>query len=167
MKQKKAKQVRCKYCDDDIDTKNFNRHLQRKHSTEAEVKTIMQYPKNSKERKQALSFLRNRTNFELYINGTIRPNRELSKSVNKTVEDIQYYPCAYCKGLFVKSYLRRHAKKCVAHKISNQEGSKINHLSRSHTITACAIDPTNAISKLNVKEKVNVLRTSIFYRIIS
>ncbi|KAK9744375.1 BED zinc finger [Popillia japonica] len=50
-KKKEPKKIRCKYCNEDIDTKNFNRHLQRKHSTEAEVKSVMQYPKNSKERK--------------------------------------------------------------------------------------------------------------------
>lgn len=115
----------------------------------------MQYPKNSKERKHALAILRNDINFELYIKGVIRPNRVVSKSSSPSVKDIQYYPCAYCKGLFVKSYLRRHVKKCLTYKTdpnTSQEKSQINHLSRSYTITACAVNPTNVISRLNVKD---------------
>ncbi|KAJ8945464.1 hypothetical protein NQ314_009216 [Rhamnusium bicolor] len=40
------------------------------------------------------------------------------------------------------------------HANASQVEFKKNVLSRSHTITACAVDPTNVISKLNVKEQV-------------
>ncbi|CAH0556875.1 unnamed protein product [Brassicogethes aeneus] len=152
-KNKTKKQIQCKYCAEDIPTKNFMRHLQRRHPTVKEVEELMQLPKNSKERRQAMSLLRNETNFNLYLKGTIKPSYQR----NESVEDKQYYPCSYCKGLFFKNYLRRHVKKCVMYKTHTnevQESFRISHLSRSHTLTACAADPTNVISQLNVKEQV-------------
>lgn len=89
------------------------RHLQRHHGFENEVEDILKYPKNSKQRRQALSLLRNSTNFDLYIAGTVRPNRTLIKESDG---EINYYPCAYCKGLFLRSYLKRHAKSCISQK---------------------------------------------------
>ncbi|KAF5275502.1 hypothetical protein FQR65_LT16635 [Abscondita terminalis] len=67
--------VLCRYCGNDIATLNFARHLQRKHAEEKEVIDIMEYPKNSKARRKAFALLRNDTNFDLYINGMLRPNR--------------------------------------------------------------------------------------------
>ncbi|KAJ8946138.1 hypothetical protein NQ314_008960, partial [Rhamnusium bicolor] len=154
--------IQCKYCLEDIANKNFMRHLKRNHSTEKEVESIFQYPKNSKERRHALGILRNETNFNLFIKGTIRPNRNRYKNL---VEHEKYYPCAYCKGLFFKEYLRRHVKNCIAiktHANASQVELKKNVLSRSHTITACAVDPTNVISKLNVKEQYLVFVFWVF-----
>ena len=59
------------------------RHLERLHGTETAVQDILKYPKNSKQRRQALSLLRNATNFELYIGGTVRPNRKIKKQCTK------------------------------------------------------------------------------------
>lgn len=108
---------------EDIFTKNFMRHLHRNHATEDEVEKILQLPKNSKERRKAVFLLRNDTNFDLFINGNIRPNRVCFK---KSEKNSIYFPCAFCKGLFIKEYLRRHAKKCVAQKSFTNDGHKKN-----------------------------------------
>lgn len=128
------------------------RHLKRNHGTETEVANIFQHPKYSKERKHALSLFRNDTNFTFYIEGIIKPKRQVNNF--PSAEDNKYYPCAYCKGVYIKGYLRRHVKRCTAFKMHAEINQKANHLSRSQTVTACAIDPTNVISKLNVKEQV-------------
>ncbi|KAK4879781.1 hypothetical protein RN001_007927 [Aquatica leii] len=146
-KQKQSKLNRCKFCDKDVLSKNFTRHLQRSHSNEKEVVSVFQLPKNSKERRQAFSLLRNSANFDLYIKGEIRPYRE---RINK-VETEKFYPCVTCKGLFLKQYLRRHAKKCYGFKNTN---CTKNYLGQSQTLSACAFDKTNVLSTLNVKEKV-------------
>uniref|UniRef100_A0A6P7G1V9 Uncharacterized protein PF11_0213-like n=1 Tax=Diabrotica virgifera virgifera TaxID=50390 RepID=A0A6P7G1V9_DIAVI len=149
---KTKKVVHCKFCKEDIFTKNFVRHLERNHECETEVINIFQLPKSSKERKIALSALRNDTNFDLYINSNeIRPVRIQSTTYGEPT----YYPCAYCKGLFVKSYLRRHSKSCLYQKQwAKGNETRQNHMTNSQTIVACALDPTNVISKLNVKEQV-------------
>ncbi|KAF5293977.1 hypothetical protein FQR65_LT20025 [Abscondita terminalis] len=147
--------VLCRYCGNDIATLNFARHLQRKHAEEKEVIDIMEYPKNSKARRKAFALLRNDTNFDLYINGMLRPNR-CQKDGDK---DNLYYPCAHCKGLFMKTYLMRHAKFCIARTNTNGKEGKVNHVSDSQTAIACATDVTGTISKLNVKEQVfNLMR---------
>ncbi|KAF5307102.1 hypothetical protein FQR65_LT18464 [Abscondita terminalis] len=144
------KPTRCKFCERDVQTKNFTRHLLRHHQLEKEVQTIIQMPKNSKERRQAFSLLRHDTNFELFIKGNIRPNRTKSSK-----ENVEYYPCAYCKGLFFRNYLKRHAKLCVIQKNKGENNEhRINHSSQSQTMVACALDPTDVISKLDIKDKV-------------
>lgn len=128
------------------------RHLERHHKEENEVQNILKHPKNTKERRRALGLLRNNTNFDLFLTGIVRPIRQQNKN-----ENIEYFPCAYCKGLFLKNYLKRHAKSCYVKKqnqILREQGKKDHHLACSQTAIACAMDPTNVISKLNVKVKV-------------
>ncbi|KAJ8953434.1 hypothetical protein NQ318_023553 [Aromia moschata] len=69
------KMIKCKYCDEDIISKNFLRHLKTWHSQETDVINILSFPKKSKQRKEALAVFRNETNFDLYIRGEICPNR--------------------------------------------------------------------------------------------
>ncbi|XP_031357056.1 uncharacterized protein LOC116180961 [Photinus pyralis] len=143
---------RCNYCDNDVLIKNFVRHLERHHYSEKDVRDMLALPTKSKQRRIALHLLRNNTNFELFVNGTTRPNRTDPK---RSTGKAQYYPCVYCKGLFLKSYLKRHAKSCKSQDIATGSSERrINHISHSMTITACAMDPTNVISRLNVKEQV-------------
>lgn len=128
--------------------------MQRHHSTEREVENILKFPKNSKDRRRALALFRNNTNFDLYISGTeTRPFRQ--PSVKESPQKLQFFPCAYCKGLFQKKYLKRHAKKCISRN-AEQTANKNNYVSNSQTLVACAMDITDTISKLNVKEQVGV-----------
>lgn len=133
------------------------RHLQRNHETIKEVQNIVNLPKNSKERRYAMALLRNETRFNMFLKGSVHPNRQRSKTSIQLDQDVKYFPCVYCKGLYLKDYLRRHVKTCIIHKTrynDTEEGIKNNYLSRSHTLIACAGDPTNVISQLNVKEQV-------------
>lgn len=143
----------CSYCGNEIPTLNFARHLQRQHLNEKEVRDIMQYPKNSKARREGFALLRNEINFDLYMKGVIRPYRQHNTNFEG---DVEYYPCAHCKGVFDKKYLRRHAKNCIA-RYHHTKQIKTNHISQSQTTIACAMDVTNTISKLNVKEQVCIL----------
>ena len=149
----KKKVIRCKYCNIDIANKNFCRHLKRHHITENEVENIFQHPKNSKSRKQALSLFRNGTNFDMFIQGEVRRNRKPRQNLG--IEDITY-PCAYCKGLFAKRYLKRHVKICTtAQQVLHRKSGKPDHASDSQTLVACAMDPSHTIAKLNVKTQVS------------
>lgn len=123
--------------------------MERHHASETELKNILEYPKKSKERRHAFILLRNETNFNLFINGITRPNRQ---KVKNSDENSVYYPCVYCKGLFIKEYLKRHSKVCV---VETKDRKTKNHISLSQTVTACAMDPTNVITKLNVKQQVS------------
>ena len=78
---------------------------------ENELKNILKYPKKSKEGRHAFTLLRNDTNFNLYINGITRPCRQPLKD-----DKVDYYPCAYCKELFIKRYIKRHIKSCIVYK---------------------------------------------------
>lgn len=142
--------IRCRYCNTDIFTKNFMRHLERQHSSEPEIIEILTLPKKSKERKEALAVLRNETNFDLYLNGQICPKRR--KVLEDPNSEEKYYPCIYCKGVFKKHYMRRHVKNCSTNKKNNK-----HCLAKSQTLVACHLDPTNVISKLNVKEIVSII----------
>ncbi|KAK5650136.1 hypothetical protein RI129_001165 [Pyrocoelia pectoralis] len=126
------------------------RHLTRKHNDEMEVINILKLPIRSKERRKAFAMLRNNINFDLYINGVIKPNRYQEKTKNYNT---LYFPCVYCKGIFTKQYLKRHNKSCFV-KNNNSKSENRNILARSQTLVACAMDPNIVISKLNVKEKV-------------
>lgn len=154
MRQKKK--VKCKFCNQDLATKNFSRHLERSHASESDVIDIFSFPKNSKERRRALMLFRNETNFGLFINGITRPNRQRFKDFDKNEV---FYPCAYCKGLYVREYLKRHSSRCLV-KIKDKN-VKNCHISASQTVIACAMDTTNVISKLNVKTQVSFLIKSL------
>lgn len=152
-KKNDQKVVQCKFCKEDIANKNFMRHLQRRHNDEGEVIEIFKNtPKGSKARRQAFAILRNDTNFDLYIRGVSRPNRN---HIKKKEEGVTYHPCAYCKGIFTRQYLKRHVKKCSLRE-TDQKGARSNALTQSQTIVACAMDPTQVISKINVKKQVNI-----------
>ncbi|CAH0563168.1 unnamed protein product [Brassicogethes aeneus] len=146
------KQFRCKFCDEDLLSQNFMRHLERHHGSEKEIEDILKLPKNSKDRRLALSLLRKDTNFHLHISGITRPFR---KSNKESLGKLDYYPCIYCKGLFRQPYLKRHTKRCTSKPSSSkQSGGRMDYISNSQTVVACASDPTETLSKLNVKCQV-------------
>lgn len=142
--------MRCKFCQEDILSKNFIRHMERHHRSEEEIEQILKQPKNSKARRQAFILLRKDTNFHLHISGTTRPCRQIMEELTK---DDDYYPCIHCKGLFKRKYLKRHAKVC-RHQGAESKSNRVDHLSTSHTLMACSSDLTDTISKMNVKYQV-------------
>lgn len=102
----------CPFCGEDVSSRNFVRHITRRHPNEKEIRNILSFPTKSKERQQALAELRNSSNFNLYLKGTIRPKKQ---KIRNTDDD--YYPCIYCKAIYAKRFLTRHIKNCVAAKI--------------------------------------------------
>lgn len=133
------------------------RHLQRHHAHEKEVECLIRMPQKSKARRDAVALLRNDINFDLYLTGTVRAKRQATE----VIENVSYQPCAYCKGLFRKTYLKRHAKSCILRKSANMGDApnRTNYLSESQTVVACAIDPTETIAKLNIRNKVSIFYT--------
>ena len=157
----KKKEVRCKFCASDVLSKNFVRHVEKCHHEENEVKKILENPKSSKERRQAFILLRNDTNFDLYIKGETRPRRYNSEQDSTT-----FYPCIYCKGVFKKEYLKRHTKACKL-KVTAATNGKTDYIAESQTLTACSLDPTNTISRLNVKNEVCYLLHTVVFKFLT
>lgn len=145
------KKVRCKFCDSDISSRNFVRHLMRHHNHENEVKNILEFPLKSKERKQAINLLKGSTNFDLYLKGILRPKKQRHEENSN-----DFYPCVYCKTLYSKLYLHRHAKMCPIKKNSIEANRKSKQITLSQIVIACALDTTDVISKLNIKEQASV-----------
>lgn len=140
-----------------MSSRNFVRHLKRRHNHEKEVLDVLSFPLKSKERKFALEKLRNDSNFDLYLNGEIRPKKKLTEPL-----EIEYYPCIYCKAIFSKCYLNRHVKKCIGNREPNKH-AKVSVVSSSQTKVACALDPTDVISKLAIRKEVGVFFIKMFY----
>lgn len=91
------------------------------------------------------------TNVDLFIDGITRPNRQLKNPNNQ----LKCYPCAFCKGIFAKGYLNSHTKHCMQKKgTGNKNRCKNNQLSLSLKVSACVMDITDTISKLNVLGKL-------------
>jgi hypothetical protein len=150
----KTRFVKCTFYAEDIISKNFVRHLMRRHSSEKEVTKILREPLNSKGRKKAIAALRKETHFENYLDGDIRPARRNLNDDNKSQDQNPlFYPCTRCKGLYKKSYLRRHVKLCTR-EIHKETVSTASAVSKSQTFTACELDRTDAVARLEVKEKV-------------
>ncbi|XP_018569717.1 uncharacterized protein LOC108909779, partial [Anoplophora glabripennis] len=153
-KRLKTRFVKCIFCEEDTISKNFMRHLMRRHSSEVEVKKILREPLNSKARKGALAALRKETHFERYLCGDILPaRRKFDDEKSRKNPESLHYPCTFCKGLYKKSYLRRHVKLCSSKSVKHEEIAS-NAVSKSQTFTACNLDQTNTVNRLEVKEKV-------------
>ncbi|KAG5863321.1 hypothetical protein JTB14_025935 [Gonioctena quinquepunctata] len=153
------KKVHCKFCEEDVSSRNFVKHLSRHHTHEKELKDVLDLPVKSKERKQALDLLEGSTNFELYLEGTICPKKQRTEDNN-----MEYYPCIYCKVLYSKRYLYRHAKICPIKQKSTGSNTKSQHIALSQTAVACALDTADVISKLHIKEQVfNMMRDDISF----
>ena len=112
----------CLYCD-----KGFSkiaRHLEQRHSTEFDVVKALSFDKNSKNRQQAWSDLRNRGNFNHNYScreqgeGLLVPKYRSRKDSETLVED--YTTCSTCFGLYVKRRLWLHQKTCQASNTTKQ-----------------------------------------------
>jgi hypothetical protein len=125
-----------------------------RHSSEKEVTKILREPLNSKGRKKAIAALRKETHFENYLGGDTRPAcRNLNDDNKSQDQNPLFYPCTRCKGLYKKSYLRRHVKLCTR-EIHKETVFTARAVSKSQTFTAYELDRTDAVAQLEVKEKV-------------
>ncbi|XP_065212456.1 uncharacterized protein LOC135840056 [Planococcus citri] len=104
------KTTTCVFCHKDI--MNFSRHLEKKHCDIEEVSNFLLFPKNSKERKNAIKLIRNRGNFASTQKGIIKPVKRLGlKSHQKKKKN--YVACVYCRGHYVAECMYRHVKNCL------------------------------------------------------
>nr|CAI5843083.1 unnamed protein product [Callosobruchus analis] len=140
------KKTICKFCH--LEVTNFERHLEKNHVEYQEVRDLLSFPKLSIERRKIITLIRNSGNFGQYLIGnTIPKYRRNIKSYT------EYYPCAFCKGLYSKKYLARHAKSCVV-KDETRESSRFSHLSASQTLIACTLQRNNVLQKLRVRDEI-------------
>lgn len=85
------------------------RHLET-HKTEAEVKEALSYPKRSVKRRLLLEKLRNRGNFQHNL-GVLKNGTGQIK-LKRTSKQSKFIHCVYCKGMFCRTELWRHSRRC-------------------------------------------------------
>ncbi|CAH1114940.1 unnamed protein product [Psylliodes chrysocephalus] len=142
------KRDRCPYCN--LDVTNFSRHLFRKHPQEESVAKIEEISKGNPRRKQMIELLRKQGNFSLYSENIIRPVQRLSSTNFK--DDLTFLPCTYCKGLYRKTSLSRHAKICV---FNNKNKSTVRRYpSEAQTLLAFTESRKPFLDQLRLKNEV-------------
>lgn len=117
----KYKKTICKFCDQEVVSKHFSRHLERKHGDEVEVKKVLTKKPNSKERNQLLSLIRNEGSLDDGLRGKIIPKK---CKAGKEVHQQDYALCKYCKGFYKRRYLSRHIKNCFAKPSGSKDGNR-------------------------------------------
>lgn len=149
----KYKKTTCKFCEFDIISKHFARHLQRKHADEREVIEIFATNVKSTERKKLLSLLRNEGNLDSAIRGQIKPKKWLKGA---EISEHDYAICIHCKAYYKRLSLSRHIKKCFAKKV-NESVSKANvqgSLIQSVVYSACNRKYGDLLNKMAVKNEI-------------
>ncbi|KTF92489.1 hypothetical protein cypCar_00049226, partial [Cyprinus carpio] len=106
------KKHHCLYCGQVV--QKMSRHLSRRHSDVVEVAKALSLPKNSKERRRQLDFLRNKGNFE--HNTQVLESRKGKlipwKQPKKMTDGQEFMHCVYCYGMFRKRAMWRHFQVC-------------------------------------------------------
>lgn len=111
------KKTTCKFCDCEIVSKHFARHLERNHISEPQVKEIFMLKPQGSKRKKMLALIRNEGNMDSAIRGQIKPKKwKKGEEVNES----DYAICKFCKGYFKKFSLCRHIKNCFAKPATNE-----------------------------------------------
>ncbi|KYB24832.1 hypothetical protein TcasGA2_TC001429 [Tribolium castaneum] len=80
-----------------------------RHMSEVSIQQLEKMPKGSIERKQFIAMLRKKGNF-------LSPAQNEIKVVKRPVKEVDpsnILPCVYCKGFYMKRYLKRHVKTCL------------------------------------------------------
>lgn len=102
----------CLYCK--LGVIKMARHLERAHEDEPEVAKAVSFPKNSKERRMHMEYLRNKGNFAHNVEvmnsgvGSLVPRQQPKDKAQAG----DFLHCAYCQGLFMRKVLWRHMKLC-------------------------------------------------------
>lgn len=146
------KRDHCMYCDNDVT--NFSRHLIRKHKEEPSVRMILDMPKGDKSRKIMLSSLRKEGNFSLIEEKQIiRPVQRLNLAKADEEQPVSdFMPCPFCKGVYRKSSLTKHVKKCPQNQ--NEKNSKLNVQSLGQNLMAFNASKSQFINKTRIKNEV-------------
>lgn len=99
------------------------RHLEAVHGKVEEVARAFLYPKNSKERRNALNILRRRGNFAYNAHVVSKGAGELQACYRprKARSAFDFIHCFHCQGLYSKRTLWKHMKICPAREETNDE----------------------------------------------
>lgn len=142
------KRERCLFCNKDVT--NFSRHLFRKHSNEDSVVKILAIPRGNSQRKLFIDILRKQGNFSVLSENIVRPVQRPPSSDSE--KSLTYLPCKFCKGLYKKATLRRHAVKCHLNKHSGK--NKVRYASEGQTLLAFTESRKAFLNKLRLKSEV-------------
>lgn len=146
------KRDRCLYCNEDVT--NFSRHLFRKHKTEQTVIMIMDLPKGDKTRATMINSMRKNGNFNaIEKSEIIRPIQRLNLKTSELPNISEFMPCPYCKGIYRKASLNKHAKKCLQNE-NKESKDKVNTQSLGQNLLAFNASKTNFINKSRIKNEV-------------
>lgn len=146
----KYKKTVCKFCENEIVSKHFARHLERHHCKEREVQEIFSFAARSKERKHLLQILRNQGNLEGAINGKIIPKKRSSAEALQN----EYAICIYCKGYYKRLSLSRHMRNCFAGDSNKEHSTNTRPLSESLVHSVCQKKYGNILDTLLAKKEI-------------
>lgn len=151
---KKDKKHICKFCDGEIDSKHFARHLKRNHFNECQVKEIFSTEVKSIDRRRLLSLLRNEGNLDYSIRGQVIPKRRDFTEITYVNNDGNYVICPHCKAYFKRLCLSRHVKKCFAKPETDADVRVSRPLNSSLIYTACQKKFGDILNKLAAKKEI-------------
>lgn len=97
-----------------------------------------------------INFLRKEGNFLMYSKNIIRPVQR--PVVSDAKKKLIFLPCKFCKGLYKKESLTRHAKLCVFNKNKNE--TKISYSSIGQTMLAFTESRKAFLDRLRLKTEV-------------
>ena len=119
----------CIFCEKMV--KNIARHLEQTHQNEPEVVKILLIRKRSKERRKAWECLVNKGdfhhNYQVFEkgNGMLIPKYR-KKTPTTEGNGVNYIPCEFCQGLFVKTDLWKHQKSCQENSAPHPRGKPVS-----------------------------------------
>lgn len=141
----------CKFCETEIISKHFARHLRNNHARETAVIEIIQ-EEDLQKRKQLIALLRNDGNMDSAINGRILPKRKI-KHEEASAETHSF--CPDCKTQLKLSYLSRHRKTCFAKKPNDDaDVARKQEVMNSFIFVACQKKYGEVINKMFLKSEV-------------
>ncbi|KAF5274677.1 hypothetical protein FQR65_LT16908 [Abscondita terminalis] len=151
----------CMYCKKKCS--DFARHIAGVHKEETDVKSFINLPKGSKERKNIIEAIRKRGDCMYNTNSnhntgdlivTRRPQAKKSRDSN------HYLPCGNCKAFYSKLTLRRHYRKCAKASQKGERGIMVHgRMVRSNILkTACPMLRFNIIPQMRDDEVTQAIR---------
>ncbi|XP_068901358.1 uncharacterized protein [Tenebrio molitor] len=143
------KKTFCTFCDSEIDSKHFARHLERNHKEKKEVVALSKLKKNDPERKKLLTLIRNNGNLEAGIRGHIIPKRRIR---GQEADEDTYIICSHCKSYIKKIYLCRHEKRCFAN--TKTDCGRSHAVIDSFIYSACQKKYGKILDSMNLKKEV-------------
>lgn len=122
----------------------------RNHKCEESVAEIASLPTGNAQRKVLFDLLRKQGNYSIYQENILRPVQRPSSStaIDPT---LIFLPCIYCKGLYRKQSLHRHAKKCRSN-FSRNKHKRFS--SEGQTMLAFTESRQPFLNRLRLKDEV-------------